>query len=1732
MINIINDIYIIERWWNAMHYTKPYQKRLLTGAVMSWMACSWYLLGGLTPVQAEGSVFVTADRAQEEAKYNSQQVQIITKKDIELKQAKSVEDIVFTQAGVSRTVDSMGRVGVSIRGAEPRHTLILVDGQPVMGEFAKYQGQGDELQRLGTENVERIEIIQGAASAKYGSDAIGGVINVITNKPNKNANIRINGESIRSRGDQGLFPYSNFFMRADSGQQGKLRVNIHGSKRDIVPVYAARERKEVPFGDPSVPHRFPKNSLRYYGANANIGLSAIYDVNDKNSFSFTMDRYNEDLERYVKRTNSEDEPQVHYKRDLDRNKINFSYAGSDEKNNWKVELNSARTKEDDVTLTSEFGNSNYEGKNTLNYVDNVDHKQWSLNVTGDTQANENHLLSYGFGYTTESGEGSRLKSAPHTWVRNIDPWDYDKSLAVKKGKPSSTIYRHSFDKNSDGSLRWNKEHEWYGYDGTINTSVPEFTYEDFKNYLDPEAGLDESAFMGLVYDSGGNYTPNNLQRRNPEAFKRFEAFNERLKQIPYNQELVAKYGPGHQGSTTIDGVKPPIINLAYLALFYYMEDPSFKIVRPQFNGGHFKDEYNKRINQQTVGSARLRKQHFFIQDTWQVNKNTILQPIARLDHSDLFGSHMTFNMGVTHNVKGNAHRRLKANIGTSYTEPGMGEMYYNWEMYGPTVTNVAPLSGGRARLGWYWIGNPDLKPETSKNIDISFEGENKNTYFKLTAFRNQITNYMTIANTGHIIDFHPYLNESTYMGATKFEHAPDMIYTFKNIGKARINGLELELKQRLNEHFKFKFGYTYLNAINKTNPDLPRRLLDKPMHKLDLGLEFEDKKSGWSGNIWADYYYKMLDSNSVSGGGNYITSQKDPDNDDKSIITYEFNTKKTADMYKLKSYGIWNMIVQKKINKYSLVYFGINNIFDHRDDDRALQGRQYRFGMNLKFGASSETKDKVVEVSTKVIHDKNDIIAMTPLNTFVLEKPFDEGKEKGITFIGDLRMGGDSHLGSDRPSNRVTAVSSISDGALKNLLDKNEHGFHTRLRLGANARVNDTTNVKLLITAQGQNGVDTSHEMVGSKGIQHSRVEELDLTKHHAKWDYSVGRMKERMGATGYWFNEEFDGLRTVWTSDKDQVRIGFGDFSRSTGIQDSSYTHAIYTKFKRPPTVDEFVGTSYDYSELSEEDRNRVGGAKVEKVVKDAPNTVNFYQQLKKLLREYKELSAKKDDYTTELDSLKDDLAGNGWVTPTEEEKVELRAKIEAKTKELEEITTKWEANVDAQYGTLARMQDIVIKAYGNDKAFTTVDIATRTEKEITIPIKMPKLNYTLKGKSQEFKYDDDGDLMRGPDGNPIPAGPATESSFKQAISPSGNNINNPIFKLKLKDIQVLGKNKKEFLAKWFKENKAEILKGYDEEAKRLAIGAFNGGVTGVELTDDSGKVGDELYKNNYLETDGSPQDHTIYNTYDSDMYPYLIAQYFNKLVSVLEATDAHSRLPREALTPYTGAIIPAKGIVLQRDTIPPIKGAGFIQLRHMVGKQMGISAWYLRSLGNDEFSMAYASGLTTSSKTLRGMANVIGIGANYRMGQATVSFDYGQNRTDLGRFMNGRTIYDYVPGSINFTPTGRTNGGNPTFWAVRFDVGQSDMSRPGSWNGFIDYKSFDHGSFFGGNGTGAVPDRYLDGIRSFTVGGGYVPWKDVLLEASYTFDAKAIGQRDTLYGAENFKLGNYTRIQGTYRF
>lgn len=47
---------------------------------------------------------------------------------------------------------------------------------------------------------------------------------------------------------------------------------------------------------------------------------------------------------------------------------------------------------------------------------------------------------------------------------------------------------------------------------------------------------------------------------------------------------------------------------------------------------------------------------------------------------------------------------------------------------------------------------------------------------------------------------------------------------------------------------------------------MPRQLLDKPQHKIDVGVTYENK--GWRASLWGNYYLNMLDSNSLANNGN------------------------------------------------------------------------------------------------------------------------------------------------------------------------------------------------------------------------------------------------------------------------------------------------------------------------------------------------------------------------------------------------------------------------------------------------------------------------------------------------------------------------------------------------------------------------------------------------------------------------------------------------------------------------------------------------------------------------------------------------------------------------------------------------------------------------------------------------------------------------------------------------
>ena len=1687
---------------NRWERTKRYL--VLSSAVALWLNAPLVVMADNAAVTTD-VVHVQGTWAEEEAKLNPQQVQIITKKEIEKKQAKSVEDIIFTQTGVSRTVDAMGRVGVSIRGAEARHTLILVDGQPVLGDFDKYSGAADEVQRLGAENVERIEVIQGAASAKYGSDAVGGVVNIITKKALKKPTLQVNAEGLRRKSDGDLFPFQNFYIRADSGQMGKLKVGLSGSKRDLMPVLASVKRRASGMGFDYAKHNFKPNVLRYYGDASDIGLVATYEANKNNKFEMRLNRYTEDLVRDIKHSDSDLEPQQHFKRTANRNTINLSWNAKAGKSDWTVETNYSRIKEDDVALINYTGRSSYEGSNELRYIDNIDHRQLDIRLNANTQLNNKHRLSYGVSYAREEGSGSRLKSSPNTSTMYIDPWAYDKSLLVdkldrlvrKKGDNSVKVYSHIHDykfiKSSSGMPQWDMDYEYYGAE--TDAQKPGITYDDYVNY-----GLSESRLS-----EWSSTSPNN-QPVTDEFKKRYYALENRLKSE--NPEMAA-----HRANIVGD-------------YFKYGESSDLEMRKkaPKLNGKAFLEEYRNRDQRLTTGQGTIRKMNAYISDTWQVNKNLTFVPIIRLDNSSLFGSNLSASMGMTYNVKGNPHRRFKANVGTGYTEPGMGELWYNWEMYASN-----PVGIGVAKLGWYWAGNPNLKPEKSLNFDMSLEGENKNTYARVGIFHNRIKNYMSVYFTGEFQDFAPYLK-----GDAKYQRAPDMIYSFKNIGMAEITGLQAEVQQKFGKYWSGKLGYTYLHAINKSDPTMPRQLLDKPVHKVDIGVTYDNPKTGWNGSIWGDYYINMLDSNTLNNGGNYW-----PD-----ILSGDAGVYKKQ-VYQKKTFGIWNLMVQKRFNKNAMMYFGINNIFNHRDDDRATQERVYRIGVNLKFGGGDAKTMPIGKDGNKAIDANGSVTNVAVGNeggvqnisevvklTDFIRPDFDTTKERGVTFIGDYRARWMSHDGTNRPQSPFRSNSAIGS-AKTNMYDSNRHSFEQRIRLGFDARINPFTNLSVIGSMTGMSGVDTSWTKSESKGFNHQRLDTVDLTRRIKKWDISVGRLNEPMGASGYWFGQSYDGARAVWNGNDTQVRVGVGSFKHSTGISDSAYTHVVHEVITRPPTAAELIGINRDDYPYDINNATKTGSDGEAKASEDAPapdsptgiyestykgktDSIYFYQQLKDLQDEY-------EAYKATL-NLK-------WSNPNRDQEVE---KANAKLAEIQQ----------KQAQVMSRLQDILTKAYPTEMA----------EKKFSLDI--PSGGYTMyeiTNKKTGEKLYKTGDLMYNVNSPLYPEylkdkakGLIVPTDNKEAllnpkgyVDKHGNEINQSISEIAKYNATDNWKNYNNGSLDevWVKQADGTFKKSYDYYGQPSSDYEFTGFLGAKTYKYDSGKyvfsdydAKDALYKKNFTM---SYSDYGEGGSYYGWGMPNAMYNYMYNLENVVHDAESENKLPREAIGKIIGNIIQTEGVVLEKDTIPPIETAAFVQVKKQIGDRLGLQAWYLRSFNGSKRTFLNANGNGNDEQSFSNIANVFGIGAKYQIGESAVlTVDYGQNRSKFGRYMNGNTVYDHERGTADFTVKGHQMGGTPHFWMARLDIGRADIDVPKSWNAFIDYKYFAHGSFLGGNGTGAVPDRYLDGIRSFTFGAGYVPRKDLLLEAFYTFDAKGTNKRDTLYGNESFKLGDYARIQGTYRF
>ncbi len=143
-------------------------------------ACAVVCCGNAAAQEASSSqVVVTAARGPQSLADTLPHTTVITRSDIERSQAVDLASLLATEAGVQFASNGPRGTATSlfVRGAQSRQVLVLVDGVPLSRQDATGQ---IGIEHLMLDQVERIEIVRGNASALYGAGAIGGVIQVFT----------------------------------------------------------------------------------------------------------------------------------------------------------------------------------------------------------------------------------------------------------------------------------------------------------------------------------------------------------------------------------------------------------------------------------------------------------------------------------------------------------------------------------------------------------------------------------------------------------------------------------------------------------------------------------------------------------------------------------------------------------------------------------------------------------------------------------------------------------------------------------------------------------------------------------------------------------------------------------------------------------------------------------------------------------------------------------------------------------------------------------------------------------------------------------------------------------------------------------------------------------------------------------------------------------------------------------------------------------------------------------------------------------------------------------------------------------------------------------------------------------------------------------------------------------------------------------------------------------------
>lgn len=386
-------------------------------------------------VQQTDRIVVTASKMAETIKAAPQAVEVITNEDIKHMGATDVVSALQLADNLNLSESSMTGNQVMLRGMDTKHTLILVDGKRLAGEDTDSTANVYTLGRMSLDTVDRIEIVRGATSSLYGSDAMGGVINIITKVPDT--------EGVTVGVNTGTRQVNNYY-RYDSGKQGRWSLTTGAQFTKVRPInihqYVAPSATAVGVDDYN----------RYmFGTRQNFDLSAEYDFENanKNKLHFDANYFKEHLRTELANQQGIQRGMIY---DQQKDKVEhydntgyglgLTYTGKTEKNDYMVRTYYSQLKKDyDMSNSADFsflGRFSPIAQQMMERLypgsdyDRAKYYTWVTDAQNTMYVNDDHTLTFGGEYRRVYYSGTRLGGqASADGVKNQEAHDINSYAA-------------------------------------------------------------------------------------------------------------------------------------------------------------------------------------------------------------------------------------------------------------------------------------------------------------------------------------------------------------------------------------------------------------------------------------------------------------------------------------------------------------------------------------------------------------------------------------------------------------------------------------------------------------------------------------------------------------------------------------------------------------------------------------------------------------------------------------------------------------------------------------------------------------------------------------------------------------------------------------------------------------------------------------------------------------------------------------------------------------------------------------------------------------------------------------------------------------------------------------------------------------------------------------------------------------------------------------------------------